>query len=35
MAFSDRDGFIWMDGELVDWRNAQTPMLVFQLWLKD
>ena len=25
MSFADRDGFIWMDGELVDWRDAQNP----------
>jgi len=31
MAFSDRDGFIWMDGELVDWRDAQTHFLTSSL----
>jgi branched-chain amino acid aminotransferase len=31
MTFSDRDGFIWMDGELVDWRDAQTHFLTSSL----
>ena len=31
MAFSDRDGFIWMDGKLVDWRDAQTHFLTSSL----
>ena len=31
MTFSDRDGFIWMDGELVDWRDAQIHFLTSSL----
>ena len=31
MSFSDRDGFIWMDGKLVDWRDAQTHFLTSSL----
>jgi len=31
MSFSDRDGFIWMDGEMVDWRDAQTHFLTSSL----
>ena len=27
MDFSDRDGFIWMDGELVPWRDANVHIL--------
>jgi len=23
-AFDDRDGLIWMDGQLVDWRDAKS-----------
>ena len=23
MSFADRDGFIWMDGHLVDWSEAK------------
>ncbi|KAA9006962.1 branched-chain amino acid aminotransferase [Histidinibacterium aquaticum] len=26
-GYDDRDGKIWMDGELVDWRNAQVHIL--------
>jgi branched-chain amino acid aminotransferase len=26
-AFDDRDGLIWMDGELVDWRDAKVHVL--------
>ena len=22
MSFADREGSIWMDGEMVDWRDA-------------
>ena len=25
--FDDRDGLIWMDGELIDWRNANVHIL--------
>ena len=25
MSFADRDGVIWLDGELVPWREAKTP----------
>lgn len=31
MSFADRDGFIWMDGELVDWRDAKTHLLTHTL----
>ena len=31
MSFSDRDGFIWMDGKMVDWRNAHTHFLTSSL----
>lgn len=27
MSFADRDGKIWFDGELVDWRDAQVHVL--------
>ena len=23
MSLADRDGFIWQDGKLVDWRDAK------------
>ncbi len=26
-AYDDRDGFIWMDGDLVDWRKAKVHVL--------
>ena len=31
MSFADRDGFIWMDGEIVDWRDARTHLLTHSL----
>ena len=31
MSFADRDGFIWMDGKLADWRDAQTHFLTHSL----
>ena len=31
MSMADRDGVIWMDGELVPWRNAQTHVLTHTL----
>ena len=31
MSFSDRDGFIWMDGEFVDWRDAKVHVLTHTL----
>ena len=31
MSFSDRDGFIWSDGELVPWREAKTHVLTHTL----
>lgn len=31
MSMADRDGFIWMDGKLVDWRNATTHVLTHSL----
>ncbi len=26
-AYDDRDGLIWMDGEMVDWRDAKVHIL--------
>ena len=31
MSMADKDGFIWYNGELVDWRNAQTHVLTHTL----
>ena len=31
MSFSDRDGVIWMDGELVPWRDAKVHVLTHTL----
>lgn len=31
MSMSDRDGFIWYNGKLVDWRSAQTHVLTHTL----
>lgn len=31
MSMSDRDGFIWYDGEMVPWRNATTHVLTHSL----
>ena len=31
MSFSDRDGVIWMDGEMIPWRNATTHVLTHTL----
>lgn len=31
MTMADRDGFIWFNGNLVDWRNAQTHVLTHTL----
>ena len=30
-AYDDRDGKIWMDGKLVDWRDAQVHVLTHAL----
>lgn len=30
-TMADRDGFIWMNGQLVDWRSAQTHVLTHTL----
>ena len=30
-AYDDRDGFIWMDGNLVEWRGAQVHVLTHAL----
>lgn len=30
-TMADRDGFIWMDGEMVDWRDAKTHVLTHTL----
>ena len=31
MSMSDRDGFIWQDGQLVPWREATTHVLTHSL----
>ena len=31
MSFSDRDGVIWMDGEMVPWRDAKVHVLTHTL----
>lgn len=31
MSMADRDGVIWYDGELVQWRNATTHVLTHSL----
>ena len=31
MSMADRDGKIWMDGELVDWRDARIHVLTHTL----
>ena len=31
MSMSDRDGFIWFDGELVPWREAKIHVLTHTL----
>ncbi|MGL6045389.1 MAG: branched-chain amino acid transaminase, partial [Vogesella sp.] len=31
MSMADRDGFIWYNGELVEWRNATTHVLTHTL----
>lgn len=31
MSFADRDGFIWLDGEMVPWREAKTHVLTHSL----
>lgn len=31
MSFADRDGVIWMDGELVEWREAKVHVLTHTL----
>ncbi len=30
-AYDDRDGFIWMDGEMIDWREAKVHVLTHAL----
>ena len=30
-SYDDRDGKIWMDGELVDWREANVHILTHAL----
>jgi branched-chain amino acid aminotransferase len=31
MSMADRDGFIWMDGKMIDWRNAKIHVLTHTL----
>ena len=31
MNFADRDGLIWMDGEMVPWRDAKVHVLTHSL----
>ncbi|MEM7467577.1 MAG: branched-chain amino acid transaminase [Pseudomonadota bacterium] len=31
MSYADRDGVIWMDGKMVDWRDAQVHVLTHTL----
>ncbi|MFZ4124471.1 MAG: branched-chain amino acid aminotransferase [Rickettsiales bacterium] len=31
LSFDDRDGFIWVDGKMVEWRNAKTHVLTHGL----
>ena len=31
MTMEDRDGFIWMDGEWLDWREAKVNVLTHTL----
>ena len=31
MSMADRDGVIWLDGELLPWRDAQTHVLTHTL----
>jgi len=31
MSFDDRDGYIWMDGDFVDWREAKVHVLTHTL----
>ena len=31
MNLSDLDGYIWFDGKMVDWREAQTHVLTYTL----
>ena len=30
-GYDDRDGFIWMDGKLVEWRGANVHILTHAL----
>ena len=34
MNFADRDGVIWMDGNMVPWRDAQVHVLTHTLSLR-
>ena len=31
MNLADRDGFIWQNGQMVDWREAKTHVLTHTL----
>ena len=30
-SYDDRDGFIWLDGEIIPWRKAQVHILTHAL----
>ena len=31
ISYDDRDGYIWMDGEFVNWRDAKVHILTHAL----
>ena len=31
ISYDDRDGYIWMDGEFIEWRNAKVHILTHAL----
>ena len=34
-SYDDRDGFIWLDGEIIPWRNAQIHILtLYMIYVK-
>lgn len=34
MNLADRDGFIWQDGQLIDWRDAKIHVLTHTFTLQ-